>query len=62
MQLEVYVPFLPMPMLRIKVEAVPASELRGWLFQGYFTCQDHESYDEINTRARQYLRQELSAL
>ena len=33
---ECYTPFLPISMLRIKVEDVPASELRGWLFKFYF--------------------------
>ena len=51
-----------MSMFRIKVEDEPASELRGWLFQVYSTCQDYESYEKINDRARKYLRPERSTL
>ena len=59
---EAYAPLLPTSMLRIKVEDVPASELRGWLFQVYSTCQDYESYEAFNDRTRKYLSQELSSL
>ena len=62
LHLEFYSTFLPMQILRIKVEDVPTSELRGWLFQVCSVCQDHESYEEINIRARKCLRYERYAL
>ena len=43
-------PFLPASMFRIKVEDDSASELRGWLFQVQFTCQDCKSNDTITVR------------
>ena len=44
--------FLPVQMLRIKDEDAPTSELRGWIFQFYATCQCYESYEEINDRVK----------
>ena len=51
-------PLLSTSILRIKVEDASASEIWGWIFQVYSTCQYYESYDAINYRARQWLMKE----
>ena len=54
---EDYTYFLLALTLRIKVEDIPASKLRYWLFQVYSAYQDCESCKVINSRARKCLRQ-----
>ena len=44
---EFYAPFLPISILRIKVEHTPTSELIGWLFQVFSICQDQESNELV---------------
>ena len=49
-------------MIKIKIEQLPASERRGWLFQVFFTYQDCKIYEVIKNLARKCLNQERSTM